>query len=68
MLISGGSAAIRGSLGRWLSDHRIQPHIVGEFDDTALMKTFGQAGVGISPTPTVIGEEVERQYGVEIVG
>ena len=68
LLIPGGGAAVRGSLGRWFSERRIQPRIVGEFDDTALMKAFGQAGVGLFPTPAVIAEEVGHQYGVEIVG
>jgi len=68
LLIPGESAAVRGPLGHWLSEHQIQPRIVGEFDDTALMKEFGRAGAGIFPTPAVIAEEVQHQYGVEIVG
>lgn len=68
LLIPGGGAAVRGALGRWFGECGVQPRIVGEFDDTALMKAFGQAGVGIFPTPAVIAEEVGHQYGVEIVG
>ena len=68
MLIPGESAAVRGPLGRWLSEHQIQPRVIGEFDDTALMKEFGQAGAGIFPSPAVIAEEVQHHYGVEIVG
>lgn len=68
LLIPGSSAAVRGPLERWFSERRIQPRIVGEFDDTALMKAFGQAGVGVFPTPAAIAEEVRHQYGVEIVG
>lgn len=68
LLLPGEGAAVRGPLGRWFSERRIQPRIVGEFDDTALMKAFGQAGVGIFPAPAVTAEEVRHQYGVEIVG
>lgn len=68
LLIPGGGAAMRGPLGRWFSQHQIQPRIVGEFDDMALMKAFGRTGVGIFPTPAVIAEEVQEQYGVEMVG
>jgi LysR family transcriptional activator of nhaA len=32
----------------WLDRQHILPKIVGEFDDSALMKAFGQAGVGIN--------------------
>lgn len=68
LLIPGGSAAVRGPLGRWFSERGIQPRIVGEFDDTALMKAFGQAGAGVFPAPEVIAGEVQHQYGVEVVG
>lgn len=68
LLIPGGSAAVRGTLEHWLERRKLQPHIVGEFDDTALMKAFGQAGVGIFPVPTVTAGEVCSQYGVETVG
>ncbi|MEW5709658.1 MAG: transcriptional activator NhaR [Pseudomonadota bacterium] len=68
LLIPGGSAAVRGPLGRWFSERGIQPRIVGEFDDTALMKAFGQACAGVFPAPEVIAGEVQHQYGVEVVG
>lgn len=68
MLIPGGAAALRGTLGRWFSERRIQPRIVGEFDDAALMKAFGQAGVGIFPSAAVIADEVQQQYQVEVIG
>ena len=68
LLIPGASAAVRGPLERWFGEHRIQPRIVGEFDDTALMKAFGQAGVGIFPAPAVMAEETQHQYGVGMVG
>lgn len=68
LLIPGNTAAVRGALIRWVNDLGIQPHIVGEFDDTALMKAFGQAGAGIFPVPAVTADEVRNRYGVETVG
>jgi LysR family transcriptional activator of nhaA len=41
---------------------------VGEFDDSALMKVFGQAGSGVFIAPSAIANEVAKQYGVEIIG
>jgi LysR family transcriptional activator of nhaA len=41
---------------------------VGEFDDSALMKAFGQAGMGVFTVPTAIAAEVAKQYRVKIVG
>jgi LysR family transcriptional activator of nhaA len=48
--------------------HELRPVIVGEFDDSALLKVFGQAGVGAFAGPSVIAREIARQYGVKVVG
>jgi LysR family transcriptional activator of nhaA len=53
---------------RWFDAERIRPQIVGEFDDSALMKAFGQAGIGIFMAPSVIAAEITRQYGVVELG
>lgn len=42
--------------------------MIGEFDDTALMKAFGRRGVGIFVGPTVLESEIEAQYGVKTLG
>lgn len=68
LLVPGGDASLRGSLEHWFNELQIEPRIVGEFDDTALMKTFGQAGVGVFPVPAVIASEVREQYRVEVIG
>ena len=53
---------------RWLGVHRIQPRIVGEFDDSALMKVFGYGGIGIFIAPTAIAAEVQQLGGVVRLG
>ena len=68
MLVPGESSIVRGRLMRWFGAQQIQPRIVGEFDDSALMKAFGQSGIGIFIAPSVIADEVRRQYGVEVIG
>jgi len=68
MLVPTLDTALRGALMHWLDHLGIRPHIVGEFDDRALMQAFGQAGVGIFMSPSVIEREIVRQYGVEAVG
>jgi LysR family transcriptional activator of nhaA len=52
----------------WLDSQHIHPRIVGEFDDSALVKAFGQAGAGIFVTPTAIAMENMKQYEVEVIG
>lgn len=59
---------VQPQLLQWLDRQHIFPRIVGEFDDSALMKAFGQDGVGVFAVPTAIAEEVMKQYQVEVVG
>lgn len=68
MLLPGDNTVVHGELLKWFDRLRIQPRIVGEFDDSALMKAFGQAGTGIFVVPSPIATEVQQQYGVEAIG
>ena len=68
MMLPGEATAMRGMLVQWLERQRIRPQIVGEFDDSALMKAFGRAGVGVFIAPTVITAEVQQQYDVVAIG
>ncbi len=68
MLVPCNGTTLRGALMQWFERLQINPRIVGEFDDSALMKAFGQAGVGIFSAPTVIEQEVRQQYNVDTIG
>ena len=68
LLIPGAETVVRSRVQRWFAEQQIQPKIIGEFDDSALMQAFGQSGSGIFIAPSVIAEEVLRQYGVALVG
>ena len=68
LLIPGEDSALRVPLLRWFERHGIQPTIVGEFDDSALMSAFGQAGAGVFPAPLTVSQEVIQQYDVIEVG
>lgn len=67
-LLPGADAAIRPALEQWFESHQVRPRIVGEFDDSALLKAFGQGGAGLFVAPTAIAEYVCRQYDVQAVG
>jgi LysR family transcriptional activator of nhaA len=68
LLIPGPETVVRSRLQRWFAEQQIQPRIVGEFDDSALMQAFGQSGSGIFIGPSVIADEVKHQCGVELIG
>lgn len=68
MLVSGADAAVRSRLDRWCEANGLRPRVVGEFDDSALMKAFGQRGAGVFIGPTVLEAEIKAQYGVKTLG
>ena len=68
LLLPTEKTAVRRDLDQWLYTEDIRPTIIGEFQDTALMKVFGQDGVGLFTAPTVMEKEVCRQYKVRVVG
>lgn len=68
LLLPGREASIRQPLLNWLQRQHVSPRIVGEFEDSALMKSFGQAGVGLFPAPECIRDEVCEQYRVRHLG
>jgi len=68
LLLPGETTVVRNRLVQWFNGHHLHPRIVGEFDDSALMKAFGQGGAGVFIAPTPIAKEVEKQYGVVSIG
>ena len=68
MLIQGSQASVRQQLEGWLTRYQLQPRIIGEFDDGALMTAFGREGRGVFMAPTVMEAEVAAQFGVVVIG
>lgn len=68
LLIPSNLSQAHIQLLRWLDKHHLHPRIAGEFDDSALMKAFGQAGAGVFIVPSAIAEEVANQYQVRVIG
>ena len=58
---------MRRSVDQWIDESGIHPEIVGEMDDTALMKVFAEAGVGLIPAPLAITKEIEQQFGLRLL-
>ena len=68
MLVPGGSSSVRPQFEAWLTRHQLQPRVVGEFEDGALMNAFGRHGDGVFVSPSVVEDETCAQYGVQLVG
>ena len=68
VLLPAQNSAVRRALDDWFETEKLYPDVRGECEDSALLKTFGQAGHGLFPAPTAIAREVCRQYNVVLVG
>jgi LysR family transcriptional activator of nhaA len=68
MLVPASTTSLGRALPQWCEKNGVRPEVIAEFDDSALMKTFGQDGVGVFCSPSVMEAEVKRQYGVQVVG
>jgi LysR family transcriptional activator of nhaA len=68
MLMPAGDTALGRAVTQWFESRGIRPEVVAEFNDSALMKAFGQDGVGVFPFPQITEADVKRQYGVRVVG
>jgi LysR family transcriptional activator of nhaA len=68
MLLPSPNSALRRRLDDWFEQLELSPRIVGEFDDSALLKAFGEAGAGLFAAPTVIEEHVCRMYRTAVIG
>ncbi|MEA1052514.1 transcriptional activator NhaR [Lamprobacter modestohalophilus] len=68
MLMPSSASAPRRSLELWLEHQQVQPRVVAEIDDRALMKTFGEAGAGIFTAPQSVEADVLAKYQVRVIG
>jgi len=66
-LLPADSTELRRSFDRWLLETHIEPQIMAEIDDTALLKVFAEAGVGFVPAPLAIQKEIEQQFGLRLL-
>jgi len=62
VLMPGDKSLQKSLLLSWLDSESVYPTIVAEFDDTALMKLFGQEGHGGFFSPTMIEPFILSQY------
>ncbi|MCR9278125.1 MAG: transcriptional activator NhaR [Pseudomonadaceae bacterium] len=68
LLLPVNSSALRRSLDDFFERIDVTPNVVAEFDDSALLKAFGEAGAGVFPAPTAIAEEISQMYRAKPIG
>lgn len=67
-LLPAEGTATRSALETWFATTGVRPDVRGEFTDSALLKTFGRAGVGVFAAPAAIEAEVVREFRVRAIG
>ncbi len=67
-LMPGEDFSYQKKLIAWFESQKIYPNIVAEFEDSALLKYFGQAGAGFFAAPLAIADYICVQYKVEKIG
>lgn len=68
IILPAESSALRRTIDAWLVRLRVRPNVIAEIEDSALLKSFGQDGLGAFPAPSIVREQVVRQYGVRELG
>lgn len=68
MLLPTDNTVVRRAIEQFFDAQEIRPRIIAEFEDSALLKAFGEAGAGVFTAPTVIERDVSRQFGVTPIG
>ncbi|SDP86944.1 LysR family transcriptional regulator, transcriptional activator of nhaA [Rhodoferax sp. OV413] len=61
-------AAVRPRLDHWFERLGIKPHTVGEFEDSALLVTFGSSGMGVFAAAEWVHDELTTRFGVQRIG
>lgn len=67
ILLPTSNTMLRRLLDDWFTSQELVPTVIGEFEDSATLKAFGQAGHGLFPGSTVMEKEICRQYRVQVV-
>ena len=61
-------ASVRSRLDQWFETQGIVPKVVGEFQDSALLATFGSAGMGVFPAAEWVQDQLISRYDVQRIG
>lgn len=68
VLLPTAHTAVRDRLDQWFEQRAIRPRVVGEFEDSALLKTFGASGMGIFPAAEWAHDDLLAHFSVQRLG
>jgi len=62
------NTSLRRALETWFREQKVEPRIVAEFEDLALMKAMAAEGRGFIALPSVAINDVVGHYGFQTIG
>ena len=65
VLLPSAHASVRMRIDQWFEQHSVLPNVVGEFEDSALLATFGASGMGVFPASERMRETLSQGYGLQ---
>jgi LysR family transcriptional regulator, transcriptional activator of nhaA len=68
VLMPTAHAALRPALDRWFEAQGLQPRIVGEFEDSALLAVFSARGLGVFPVSRLGADDIGLMRGLRLLG
>lgn len=68
MLLQATNTTVRRALDHWLESLQITPVVVGQFEDFALLRRFGEAGAGVFAAPSVLEKQFRQERKLRVVG
>jgi len=68
LLLPTRNNALRGRIEEWLVQRDVRPDVVGEFEDNAMLNTFGRNGLGLFFAPAALEMDIKEQFGADLVG
>ncbi|BDX21025.1 LysR family transcriptional regulator [Polynucleobacter sp. TUM22923] len=68
ILLPTSHSMVRFLIDQWFIKNNIIPNVVGEFEDSALLKTFAASGMGVFPAVNLVQKELRETYHIEALG
>lgn len=68
LLVPADNTNMRRALDQWFDSIQVRPLVAGEFEDFALLRQFGESGMGLFAAPTVLEKEFRKERKLKIIG
>jgi len=68
ILLPADNTNVRRALDQWFDAQQIRPFVVGQFEDFALLRRFGETGAGVFAAPSVLEKQFRLERRLRVLG